>query len=198
MPSDCIYTLPLPYVYKITNKETGEFYIGSRYGNVRLQTSPENDLLVIYFTSGALELALRENSENYSHEILFRHGEGRVAYWYEQLLIKEHIDNPLCLNKSYYDPDTCLIAFSVAGNVSHKKGQLLSEETKLKMSLAKTGKIQTEQHNKNISLGVSKYLTGRPSNIKGYKYPAQVCPHCNKEGGGGRFKLYHFDNCKSK
>jgi len=30
----------------------------------------------------------------------------------------------------------------------------------------------------------------------GMKYKESVCPHCNKKGGGGNMKRYHFNNCK--
>lgn len=38
------------YVYKHTNILTGEFYIGSRYGNLRLNIDPKSDLPVYIFS----------------------------------------------------------------------------------------------------------------------------------------------------
>lgn len=34
--------------------------------------------------------------------------------------------------------------------------------------------------------------------FRGYKYDKITCPYCNKSGGGGNMKRYHFDNCKHK
>ena len=51
-----------------------------------------------------------------------------------------------------------------------------SEETRLKMRLAKVGS------------------TGN----KGTVYEIITCPHCGKKGGGGNMKRYHFDECKYK
>ena len=33
-------------------------------------------------------------------------------------------------------------------------------------------------------------------NMRGHRYNKVTCPHCNKEGGGGNMKRFHFDNCK--
>ena len=48
--------------------------------------------------------------------------------------------------------------------------QVVSDETKLKMSLAKKGKAK----------------------------PQITCPHCGKTGGKPAMKQWHFDNCKGK
>lgn len=40
-----------PYVYKLTNKITNQFYYGYRRANVRLKLTPKNDLWKVYFSS---------------------------------------------------------------------------------------------------------------------------------------------------
>ena len=49
-------------------------------------------------------------------------------------------------------------------------GKKASEETKVKMSLAKKGTVHKKQ----------------------------ICPHCKKEGGGNAMYQWHFNNCKYK
>ena len=92
-----IYDLPLAYVYKVTNKTTGEFYIGSRKLNVKFNRTPEQDFLYYYFTSGALRKELKRNPDAFDYQILYRSNEKVkienkyewIIYWYEQLLIQE-------------------------------------------------------------------------------------------------------------
>lgn len=109
---------PSAYVYKVTHKESGEFYLGSRTTKiVRENRSPEQDFCVHYFTSNsAMRVELQKYPEKYHIEILFRSNESFinkksgeiewVAYWEEQRLIKESFGSPLCVNKNYHDPET--------------------------------------------------------------------------------------------
>jgi len=129
MPSNFIYhSLPLAYVYKVTNKETGEFYIGSRYSHVSKNRTPEQDFLVHYFTSSVtLKEDIKQNTSKYQGEILYRSNETAnisgnesfIVYWYEQLLIRQHISNSLCVNGQYKDPDTNTKSFMITGEAKH-------------------------------------------------------------------------------
>jgi hypothetical protein len=56
-----------------------------------------------------------------------------------------------------------------------------SEEHRRKMSEARKGKYCGENHP-----------------MYGKKQKRVICPHCDKEGGIGAMKRYHFDNCKFK
>ena len=51
-----------PYVYWIKNKITGIKYFGVRWGNVKKNKKPKDDLGKIYFTSGALKKKRKYNS----------------------------------------------------------------------------------------------------------------------------------------
>jgi hypothetical protein len=42
------------YVYKVKFKDTGQYYIGSRYANIKSGTPPEQDFMVRYFTSSII------------------------------------------------------------------------------------------------------------------------------------------------
>jgi hypothetical protein len=44
--------------------------------------------------------------DSFVTEILLENGENDNFYWYEQELIKEFLNHPLCLNKHYFDPKT--------------------------------------------------------------------------------------------
>ena len=97
-------------------------------------------------------------------------------------------------------------------NPGHRTGTKWSEEQRSKMAayLAKKGspmkgKTHTEEaKQKNREKHLGKKLSEetkdkmRASSKKGYVYEKQVCPHCNKEGGGNTMKRFHFTNCKNK
>jgi hypothetical protein len=96
---------PLPYVYKVTNIEDGRFYIGCRKENVGRNRYASDDLLKFYFTSGKLKDDIKKFPEKYKYEILMEFGDFDVIFWYEQILIRENIKNPLNMNYRVIDPD---------------------------------------------------------------------------------------------
>ena len=111
----------LPYVYKLTHKETGEFYIGVRYGN----TCPaELDLGKRYFTSSKI---VKPKFNEFNYEILKEFNDSLSAIDYEKNLIEENWSNPLILNKAVVQSDK----WRCTGH---------TEETKRKMSETKKGK----------------------------------------------------------
>lgn len=146
MSSNYIYNSVFPYVYKVTNTETGEFYIGSRYANVLKNRTPHQDFLIYYFTSGVLSEDIKNNLSKYNGEILFAYDDDVVVYHYEQLLIYLELikdKNPLCKNQQCTNPDTLELMF----RVRH------SDESRIKMSndrRGKPGKPHTEEHKIHI------------------------------------------------
>jgi hypothetical protein len=128
MTSTIIYPQITPYVYKITNKETGEFYIGSRVANVKLELTPEEDFGVVYFTSGKLEKQFKQNPNLFKTQIIYRYDDYNVCYWYEQLTIRENIKDEKCINGRYNDPDNSKEIFSPTGSTrSCKMKERLSQ-----------------------------------------------------------------------
>lgn len=122
----------LPYVYKLTHKETNQFYIGYRAAN---KVRSFEDLGFKYFSSSKQIEKL--GFENFNIEILAEFIDSKHAYEFEQLLINENFKDPLCLNKSCYY------------NKKHFKISSQTEETKNKISITKTGKFQSESHKRN-------------------------------------------------
>lgn len=95
MTSNNTYTSskPMPYVYIVTNKETGEFYIGYRSNN----SLPSNEDLPKYKTSSKY---VKPIFYKFEYTIIAEFLDGDSAYDYEQFLIYENWLNPLLLNKS--------------------------------------------------------------------------------------------------
>jgi len=128
----------LPYTYIVTNNITGEYYYGSRYRN---KEPAIKDLGIKYKTSSKeIKKQIKEfGLESFTFTVLFE-GIHDVDsyYWYEQLLIREHIKDPKCLNQQYLDPDINSKKWSMAG-VAH------SAATKAKQS-----KPKSEEHRKKL------------------------------------------------
>jgi len=119
----------LPYVYKLTHKETNEFYIGVRYGN----TYPANLDLGIRYKSSSKVVKPRFGEFNY--EVLAEFFDKEDAIDFEQHLIEENWSDPLILNKAIQVTKT----FRCKGH---------TEETKKKMSASKKGKLPNNKGKK--------------------------------------------------
>lgn len=84
------------------------------------------------------------------------------------------------------------------GELSSNYGTTLSRETKEKISAKNKGKIISEDSKLKMSIARSKFTgTSHPNYGKTYNMNLQKCPYCNKEGYQN-MKRYHFDNCKYK
>ena len=147
----------LAYTYYIVNKITGQLYYGSRGANVKLNRSPLEDFWVYYFTSSKYikELINLYGTDSFEFKILLEDNHIR-CYWYEQDLIRDNISNKLCLNKYYIDSDTSYKVFSTAG-------MTCSDSTKLKISIANTGRTQTKESSIKKSLKTKGISTGPKS-----------------------------------
>ena len=96
----------LPYVYKVTNRETLEFYIGMRSANT---VPAEQDLGVKYFTSNKM---VKTNFSKFDIEILGMFIDQEAAFEFENLTIKSSWGDPHLINKHY---QKSMSTFSMAG-----------------------------------------------------------------------------------
>jgi len=155
----------LPYVYKLINRETNEFYFGYRFQNVKLGLRSFDDIGKKYFTSSKY---VKHSFHKFDIEVIAEFFKIDDAYDFEQTLIKDHITDPLCLNKHYQN-------FS---NRKFKHNVPHSEESKRKMRKPH-GKINrtapgkpawnkglTKESDIRIKLMAAKRAeTGNPQNI---------------------------------
>ena len=75
-----------------------------------------------------------------------------------------------------------------------------SEETKQKISNSQKGKKPWNKgikHSSTAKIKMSLAKIGKISPIKGIKQSLRICPHCGKTGGNSMMR-WHFDNCKSR
>jgi hypothetical protein len=145
-----------PYVYKITNIITGKFYIGVRYGHIKFNRLPKEDIGIYYKSSSTyVRDAIAKYGETaFVYEILYEYGNIDVCYWYEQLLIRECAKNPRCMNRKYIDPDTGKFGMCRFGRPSTDAtkaklracnlGSMVSADTREKIRIKTTGKKRSE------------------------------------------------------
>jgi hypothetical protein len=86
-----------PYVYKLVNKLTDEYYIGYRKNN---KHSAEDDLGVYYFSSS--KYINKNNFDQYQIFIIEKFDDYLEAYTFEQELIFSNWKDPLLLNESCF------------------------------------------------------------------------------------------------
>lgn len=179
-------TRVLPYVYQLTHKTTGQFYIGYREAN----STPSHLDLPKYRTSSKVISEI--GFDNFEWIIVAEFFSGNDAYDHEQWMIKESFDNPLILNGQYRangkarfkavcrpHSDETKAKISAAGrgrklSEEHKAilnavhiGRLNSEETKIKMSIAHLNKPKTAAHKENLSSAKSMtWCVIRPDGIR--------------------------------
>lgn len=209
----------IPFTYLIYCKPTGQYYYGSRYGKY----CHPSQLWTTYYTSSKIvkQLILEHGEDAFNVKITRIFGSKEDArLWEYRFLSKvkastnskwlnQHNGDGNFLNKGGHKlseahrkklsqafkgipkPGT---ANAMRGN-NHNKGKKFSEESRAKCSAARMG-------NKN-RLGVKhsdeikKLISERTSAaLKGIPKKTIVCPHCNKTGGAGNMKRYHFDYCK--
>ncbi len=125
----------LPYVYKLVHKQTGQFYFGLRYKNVKLNLKSEEDLGIRYKSSS--EEVKKLGFENFYYFVIAEFFDWQDGYDFEQLIISENIKDDLCLNKSFIHCGK--IKFQ---NIEH------SDETKKKIGKGNKGKNKENCPNK--------------------------------------------------
>jgi len=195
------------YVYFIKHIPSDKFYFGSRYKHIEKNISPNEDLWKSYFTSSKeIKLLLKQGlTSDFEVSILMETFDLDFCFEYEQSLIKENIDNPLCLNKRYFNSTSGTTVFRIFRKTLSSKGNPKSESTRKKMS-----KPKTKEHRENISKAQLLNGGNGPKNhtqetknkikesMKLKPRPNKICPHCNKEGGFLSMNRWHFSNCKLK
>lgn len=201
----------MAYVYQVKHRETGEFYIGSKYA---IGATPENTKEYLGSSKGKTERCSRyryllTNEKHLLDKVIigvFDTKQDALALEIE--MHSKLFDNPLCLNGAKQTSNRFSASFT--GEEHHMFGKVHSDEAKEKMRLAKLGKSRgkhtpehvekiklaqvgrkfTEEHKAKLSLA----KLGKPRG----KDPRVNCPHCLKEISARTKSVYHFDNCKYK
>lgn len=174
------------YIYKITEKTSGKFYIGARGSNKK----PDEDLGIKYFSSSkkVKNLISEIGIENFTFEIINdTYSSWEKAYGDEQFIISKNIENPLNMNKACYyrKKDFGVISEESKKIISQKSLSMWSDEEKSKKIIENQKKSWTEERRKKYSEMManlwtverkenhSKKLKGHPGHkkLKGIKKP---------------------------
>ena len=86
-----------PYVYRVTNKITGQFYVGSKIA--------KGEIGIDYFTSSTnkeFRNDFIQNPQNYICEKLFESENTQEVLDFETNKIIDSKESNLCLNKTFY------------------------------------------------------------------------------------------------
>lgn len=157
----------MAYVYKLTHKETGEFYYGVRWAN---KVSSQEDLGIRYFSSSQ---KIKNKFAEFNYEVIKEFDDKHEAYRYEQELIREHWRHDKSLNRCLTIKETDSIYFKFLtreGHVSWNKGltkqtSVLLNEVGKSISNAKKGKklnlSKDEIHRRVMSMSGDKNLSHR-------------------------------------
>lgn len=142
------------YNYKITNTETGEFYIGVRSCKCPIE-------LDSYMGSSSVwnKIYIKEHSSCLRKEILETFETRKLANGGEVKLLKQVEQDPLCINKYFdYTPDLTgtkqtpewIEKRKLFGERNGMFGKHHTEEAKKSMSEKLTGRILSEETRKKI------------------------------------------------
>jgi hypothetical protein len=201
----------MAYVYQVKHKETGEFYIGSKYA---MGATPENTTGYFGTSKGKSARCIRykylvSNEKHLLDKIILGIFDTKQdALKYEIEMHNKLFNDPLCLNGAKQTSNKFSATF--IGKEHGMFGKVHLDEAKQKMRLAKLGKKRgshslehiekiklaqvgrkfTEEHKAKLSLA----KLGKPRG----KDPRVNCPHCFKEISARTKSVYHFDNCKYK
>lgn len=201
----------MAYVYQVKHRETGEFYIGSKYA---IGATPENTMDYLGSPKGKSARCVRyknllSNEKNMLSKTILKTFDTRhEALAYEIELHKMLFNDSLCLNGAKQTSNR--FSTEVAGKEHPMFGKTHLAESKEKMRLAKLGKARGEyslEHREKIALPQrgrklteehrNKLSLAKLGKSRG-KDPRVNCPHCSKEISARTKSRYHFDNCKNK
>ena len=142
-------TFRKPYIYKVTNLETGRYYIGSQcIGKI---------IGVNYFTSST-DKNFREDFKNYREEkykieIIKEFEDPDECGRVENYIIRNYMlkKDGLCLNRSYRCGGEKVFSALGTHHAPWNKGIPPSEETRKKLSEAHKGQSPSEETRKRMS-----------------------------------------------
>ena len=166
------------YVYRITNTKLNKHYYGTRSSRIK----PSKDLGIKYFSSSS-DTQFREDQKNnpqdYKYIIVSEFDSREEAL---ELEVRLHNRFDVDLNESFYNKAKqtskgfyCDRTGAIISNETRKKLSIasknmvrkpVSDETRKKLSITSKGRILTEEHKANISLGKIGHVTSEETRKK--------------------------------
>lgn len=190
----------LPYVYKLTDRTTGEFYIGYRCAN---KVPAVLDLGVKYFSSSVC--VKTRGFDNFTSQIVSELPDKESAIELESKLIDESWGNPLLLNKhnrgsrfKNTSPRPEWLKEKLSLLNKGKRLNPFTQEHKDKIGSSNRGRT-IENGRKPLSVETRKKMSDSKKGKSGSaRFEKLECPHCLKLIDAGNFARYHGNNCKAQ
>ena len=129
-----------PYVYWLKNKITGIKYLGVRWGNLRINKTPNQDLGKIYFSSGLLKKDFKNNPKNFTKKLIATFDSIDEAREFEVKKTKKLIKNKRYANITSY-PQIVATPEVIKKIIRAQRNR--SEEHKRKLQEARFGRKQS-------------------------------------------------------
>lgn len=195
----------LPYVYQLVHKETGEFYIGFRYVNVKLNRTSHEDLPQ-YKTSSK---KVKPVFDQFDWGIIAEFEDRDAAYTYEQQLIYENWSNPLILNQRCHHTGKILQLYTPAirKKISDSlKGKPKPESFCKKLSTAMKGNTHSkgttwseERRSKMYSIMHSKEYYQKQSASSAGRQHSEKTKQKISNGNTGKVRTAEYkEGCKNR
>lgn len=150
------------YIYKVTDKETRQFYMGSQCGGKTIGVN--------YFTSSRnkeFRNKFKANPAQFEIKIIGVFADAEACILQENIFIKDNIKNSLCLNKSWHIGKNH--QFSAVG-LKPRMGKHHSLETKKRLSyIAKHRTAETRKRINDSHKGQKAWNKGKPFSIESRK-----------------------------
>lgn len=218
----------MAYIYKIENKINEKFYIGQTVRSLEKRWSEHKCVLNgNYHDNSHLQRAWNKYGEDaFEFSVILECPEETLDFWEKAFLgDRWKTEYTHCYNqkeggfngrhseetkqkmsevkmgernsfygKTHSEESKRKISEAQKGKKNPMWGKTHSEESKRKMSELKKGKnhpMWGKARSEKAKQKISEANKGKPK-------PRITCPHCNKTGGGGIMKRWHFDNCKQK
>lgn len=211
------------YTYIISWSNHNTHYYGVRWAN---KCEPNDDLWIHYFTSSQYVKQFRElhgdpdiikidktfddkdDAINYEVSYLTEHNAVSSEQWLNQCAFPtfdntgnkrpEHSKRMMGENNPMYGK---MPSDETRQKMSENRlGKTASAETKAKMSATRKGVKKSEEHVRKVAdanRGQTRSDETKRKLSEAHKNrPPITCPHCNKSGGPGAMKRWHFDKCK--
>ena len=186
------------HLYRVSDIVSGKFYVGKHGGTIQGN----------YWGSG---LRLQRHIKKYGkskmkYEILVIGTQQYIFDIEKQYITNEFINsNKNCLN---------ICSGGIGGNlggVPHNKGKSTPIEVRIKQSMVKKGRVSvrkgavlSDEAKKKISIAKQGFRHSEETKAKmilsraGLKQRQVECPHCRTVGGAATMPRWHFDNCRNK
>lgn len=215
-------------IYQIKNNISGGVYFGRSVDVEDRLTHHRNELRRGVHRNKRMQNAWNKYGETcFTFEVVWEQPPSEL-YELEGFVLDfmwghERLYNHHKLSYGGFEPGNKLGCFSRSEETKHRlskafTGRIFSEDHKQRIRASKIGRTPTDETRKKMSekrlgvarpqswhdkmagrfIGVNNPMFGKPSPMRGKKFPTIACEHCGKKASKGNYLRWHGINCKKK